>query len=121
MSEKDKDKKQAALQAARPVPLQTWVDERYYPEIADYKDDATAKAIRRRQVIRHRAIWSFSLLGLVVVLNIFSMTTVILIGMHKLNYANGWSVPAVIVANFAETWTLTKIAMKFWFNHASDE
>jgi|GEM_PF-3257862 len=111
--------KQAAIKHARTVPSQDWTD-MLYPQLEDYADDTTAKAIKRQQVINERNIWSRSLLALVIILNIFSIVTVIAIGMHKLNYNTSWAVPAVITANFAETWALTKIAMKFWFDNNTD-
>jgi hypothetical protein len=116
---KDEVRKRAAIKNARTIPPQDWED-MFYPQLEDYADDATAKAIKRQQVTRERQIWSRSLLVLVIVLNAFSIGVVIAIGMHKLQYNTSWAVPAVIAANFAETWALTKIAMKFWFDNNAD-
>jgi hypothetical protein len=119
MATSDEQKIQA-LQSGR-LRSEAEFEERYSLHLDNYTDDAKAKAMRRRQVAMHRHIWSFSLLGLVALLNIFSMAVVVLIGQGKLNYPASSTVPAVIAANFGETWTLTRIAMKFWFDHASDE
>ncbi|MGF7229134.1 MAG: hypothetical protein ACQR33_04075 [Candidatus Saccharibacteria bacterium] len=112
--------KQSIRRAGQRVPYDEWIADNLR-EMGEENTDAILRAREHGETLKHRGHWSTALICVVILINVVSLGVVIAIGLGKLRYNNAYSVPAIIGANFAETWALTKIAMKFYFHADSPD
>lgn len=114
-------RKKRIIRLSTKVPYEKWVVESI-SELTEEKQIAILRAREHRTTLRHRGWWSASLMGIVILINIVSLFVVISIGLGWMHFDGDYAIPAIIGANFVETWALTKIAMNFYFNsHQEDK
>ncbi len=107
--------KQTIIASSRKISYNDWLTNNI-SVLSEDKQDALLRAREHSEKLKHRGWWSIALIGIAVAINAVSLFVVIAIGYGWMTYPGDLAVPAIIVANFAETWALTKIAMKFYFN-----
>jgi hypothetical protein len=73
--------------------------------------------LKEQQIVAHRGIWSFWLLGLVCLITVSGILFVFMVGLGWINFVNPEvTIPAFIAANLAQTYGLGKLVVKFLFN-----
>ncbi|HSE29266.1 MAG TPA: hypothetical protein VLA77_01635 [Candidatus Saccharimonadales bacterium] len=108
------DKRQL-IKESQPIPREQWRLDNW-TTLSDKEQRAFLISREHAELIKHRGYWSFSLIGIVIAINIVSLAVVILIGLGRMQFNGDLAVPSIITANFVQTWALTKIAMKFYFS-----
>lgn len=77
--------------------------------------------LKERQIVAHRGIWSYWLLGLVCLITVSGILFVFMVGANWISFANPYiTIPAFIAANLAQTYGLGKLVVKFLFNDGED-
>lgn len=107
------DKRQL-IKESKPIPKEQWRRDNW-TTLSEKEQRAFLISREHAELIKHRGYWSFSLIWIVIAINIVSLMVVILIGFGKMHFNGDLAVPSIIAANFVQTWALTKIAMKFYF------
>ena len=107
--------KKTIIARSRKIPSTDWRSSNR-SVLREENQDALLIAREHREKLKHRGWWSLALIGIAIAINLVSLFVVIAIGYGWITYPSDLAVPAIIGANFAETWALTKIAMKFYFN-----
>ena len=112
--------KKSLIANSKKVPFDEWMS-RNWSSLSGDEQEAILRGREHSETLKHRGWWSKTLICIVVLINIVSLFVVIAIGFEWMKYDGELAVPAIIAANFAETWALTKIAMKFYFNSKKED
>jgi hypothetical protein len=107
--------KKSLIASSKRVPFDEWLSKNL-GSLTEDEQEAVLRGREHSETLKHRGWWSKTLIIIVAVINIVSLFVVVAIGFGWMKYEGALTVPAIIGANFAQTWALTKIAMKFYFN-----
>lgn len=112
--------KKSLIASSKKLPFDEWMSGNWN-SLSEDEQEALLRAREHSETLKHRGWWSKSLISIVILINLVSLFVVIAIGFGWMEYDGELAVPAIIVANFTETWALTQIAMKFYFNNSKKD
>lgn len=88
--------------------------------LSEKSSDSTLKSKEMQEIIRHRNLWSYSLLFLVSTIIISDLAIMFLIGFRAVSF-DASVIPVFVGSNLAQVFALSFIVVKFLFNPSSQK